>query len=75
LSELRSVRVLISRKLAAVLRARALRTGVELRLPSGPRYDVALIAVMRSGRRIDARYVYRACDRGTPTMLPARLGG
>jgi hypothetical protein len=74
-SELRSLRVFVNGKLAATLKGRALRTGVKLRLPSGPRYEVRLIATARSGRRVSARYVYRACDQGTPTMLPARPGG
>jgi hypothetical protein len=74
-SELRSLRVLIDGRLARTVKGHALRTGAELRLPSGPRYVVTLIATTRTGRRITARYVYRACDRGTPTMLPARPGG
>jgi hypothetical protein len=74
-AELRSLTVWVNGRLAARVSMRALRAGAELRLPAGLRYQLALKAITRSGRRISARYVYRACDGSTPTMLPARPGG
>jgi hypothetical protein len=72
--ELASLRLLVNGKAVKTLRGRALRNGIELRLPSARTYTVTLLALTRSGHKITARYWYRACSQA-PTLLPARPGG
>jgi hypothetical protein len=81
-TELRALLVLIDGKTAKTLRVHAPMSGIELRLPSEPRYTVTIVALTRSGRRITTKYAYRACAAShglgggqPPTMLPARPGG
>jgi hypothetical protein len=81
-AELRTLRVLIDGRTVETLRIQAPITGIELRSPSGARYTVAIVALTRSGRRLAAKYSYRACAASLalgagqpPTMLPARKGG
>lgn len=81
-AELLSVRLLVDGRTAVTLRGHSLAGDIELRLPSGRRYTVAILALTRSERKVNAKYFYLACTEAThpragqpPTMLPARPGG
>jgi hypothetical protein len=72
--ELRWLRLAVDGRPVGTIRGRALRTVIEMRLPSNRLNTVRVVGLTRSGRKLTARYSYRACSHA-PTLLPARPGG
>jgi hypothetical protein len=77
-----SIRLFVDGKLVRTLRSRALRIGVELRLPTARHFTLTVVALTRGGQRIAASYRYRWCSTASgaraaqpPTLLPGLPGG